>query len=47
MPTFELTSGEWLFVGCTVALVLLPSQLTRIGDWLGRTIKRAGPTQQP
>jgi hypothetical protein len=36
MLSFDLTAGEWTMLALIVALVILPSRLSAIGNALGR-----------
>jgi hypothetical protein len=40
MPTFDLTYGDVVLIAITVALVALPSRISRIGDFIGRLCRR-------
>ena len=44
MPSFDLTSGEMAFLALILALVVLPSRLSSIGNLLGRLVK--GPPRE-
>jgi Sec-independent protein translocase protein TatA len=39
MPSFELTSGEIAVIVAAVALVVLPSRLSSIGNFVGRLLR--------
>ena len=39
MPSFDLTRDEVVFLAVVLALVVLPSRLTTLGNLLGRLVK--------
>jgi hypothetical protein len=39
MPSFDLTSGDLILMAIAIALVLLPSQLPKIGNLIGRLVR--------
>ena len=43
MPSLELTRGDLILIAIIVVMVVLPSQLTQVGDFLGRLLRGRGP----
>ena len=45
MPSFDLSRDEIIFLAMALALVVLPSRLSWLGNRLGRLLK--GPPRSP